>query len=157
MYQPDIAAMSEIIQLAVAPVFLLAGLGSLLMVLSNRLGRITDRARVLEQRKYQIKNDQRLEQLHKELKSLWKRARLANWAITLCTSSALLVSLVIVTLFIGDFVLIQFDLPNLIGLLFITAMCLLIVALICFLREIFHATKSMRLGVEVLVDIEDIK
>ncbi|HUD96751.1 MAG TPA: DUF2721 domain-containing protein [Woeseiaceae bacterium] len=40
-------AVAAIIELSVAPVFLLAGIGALLTVLSNRLGRITDRARVL--------------------------------------------------------------------------------------------------------------
>jgi len=38
------------IQLAVAPVFLRSGIGAILMVMTNRLGRIIDRARVLEER-----------------------------------------------------------------------------------------------------------
>jgi len=38
------------IQLAVAPVFLLSGIGAILVVITNRLGRIIDRARVLEDR-----------------------------------------------------------------------------------------------------------
>jgi hypothetical protein len=41
-------AVAHAIQLAVAPVFLLSGIGAILAVMTNRLGRIIDRARVLE-------------------------------------------------------------------------------------------------------------
>ena len=41
-------ALARVIQLAVAPVFLLAGIAGILGVLSTRLGRIIDRARVVE-------------------------------------------------------------------------------------------------------------
>ena len=37
----------HVIQLAVAPVFLLSGVGVILTVLTNRLARIIDRARLL--------------------------------------------------------------------------------------------------------------
>jgi hypothetical protein len=52
-------AVAAIIELSVAPVFLLAGIGALLTVLSNRLGRITDRARVLERRIATARSDRR--------------------------------------------------------------------------------------------------
>jgi hypothetical protein len=152
--QPDITSIAHIIQLAVAPVFLLAGVGSLLGVLSNRLGRITDRARVLETRRPHISDEEKKEQVRKELKTLWKRIRLTNWAVSLCTTSALLICLVIVALFIGDFVLLEVNLPAVVGILFISTMSILILALICFLREIFLATKTMKLGMFVLLDDE---
>jgi hypothetical protein len=41
-------AVVHAIQLAVAAVFLLSGIGAILAVMTNRLGRIIDRARVLE-------------------------------------------------------------------------------------------------------------
>jgi len=48
----NISNVSHVIQLAVAPVFLLTGIGAILSVLISRLGRIVDRGRVLrEQRK----------------------------------------------------------------------------------------------------------
>ena len=149
---PDIAAVAEVIQLSVAPVFLLAGVGAFLGVLSNRLGRITDRARVLEQRKRHIKDEEQTRLLRRELKILWKRARLTNLAISFCTACALLVCLVIVTLFVGDIVLIKFNLPFAVAGLFMLAMTLLIIGLLSFLREIFLAIKTMRLGVEIIVD-----
>ena len=157
MIHPNITEIAQVIQLAVAPVFLLAGIGGILNVLSSRLGRITDRARVLETRKPHIKNETKQAQARKELKSLWRRARLANWSISLCTSSALLVSLVIVVLFVGDSVEFPINLPALVSILFICTMSLLILALICFLREIYLATKTMRLGMDTLIEDETLE
>ncbi len=149
---PDLASMAGIIQLAVAPVFLLAGIGAMLGVMSGRLGRITDRARVLETRKPHIKDENKQQQLRTEQKSLWRRAKAINRAITLCTSSALFVCLVIMVLFVGEFTPLQFNLPVLVGLLFITAMALLTLGLCFFLREIYIATKTMRLSMNELIE-----
>jgi hypothetical protein len=44
---PELTHLAQIIQLAVAPVFLLAGLGAFLNVCAGRLARIIDRARQL--------------------------------------------------------------------------------------------------------------
>ena len=46
----SIETIATVIQLAVAPVFLLAGIAGLLNVLSIRLGRVVDRVRVVETR-----------------------------------------------------------------------------------------------------------
>jgi len=43
-----IAAIAHVIQLSIAPVFLISGVATFLSVLTNRLARIVDRARVLE-------------------------------------------------------------------------------------------------------------
>ena len=45
-----VAGVAQVIQAAVAPVFLLAGVGATLNVLATRIGRIIDRARVMEDR-----------------------------------------------------------------------------------------------------------
>ena len=51
---------SAAIQLAIAPVFLLAGIGAILSVLTIRLGRVVDRARLVEQKVLQVSaEDQR--------------------------------------------------------------------------------------------------
>jgi len=47
---PAISSIAQTIQLAIAPVFLLAGIGSILNVLAGRLARVVDRSRVLEER-----------------------------------------------------------------------------------------------------------
>jgi hypothetical protein len=48
--ESQVTAIAHVIQLAVAPVFLLTGVGAVLAVLTQRLARIIDRARVLEER-----------------------------------------------------------------------------------------------------------
>ncbi|MEH6556365.1 MAG: DUF2721 domain-containing protein [Oceanicoccus sp.] len=139
----------HIVQLAVAPVFLLTGIAAFLGVLSNRLGRITDRARVLERRLANISGD-RYVLIEKELASLWRRINMINKAIRLCTSSALLVCLVVVMLFLRG--LFPFNFSVLIAVFFIAAMIALIIGLIYFLREVTKATRSSQIGMEIAVD-----
>ena len=50
MLETHINGIAQVIQLAIAPVFLLTAVGTIIGVLSNRLARIVDRTRVLEDR-----------------------------------------------------------------------------------------------------------
>ena len=148
-----IKALASVIQLSVAPVFLLAGIAGLLNVLSQRLARVVDRARVIERRIPQAKNDKQRELLHAETSTLWTRIALVNWAIRLCVSSALVVCVVIVALFVGDFV--SFNIAALVAILFVIAMLLIIVGLVFLLREISVATRHMRAGIEIALESSD--
>ena len=134
----DIPGIGHAIQLAVAPVFLLAGVGSLLAVLTSRLARIIDRVHLLERELPENAGETEIARLHLAAIPLSRRARLIHWAISLCTTCELLVCVVVATLFIGAALTI--DLTGLIGLLFVAAMLALIAGLICFLREIALAT-----------------
>ena len=138
-----ITAIAHVIQLAVAPVFLLTGVAALLGVLTNRLARIIDRARVLEERLPLLDECGRAAS-EADLLTLSQRARHINRAISLSVTCALLVCAVIVALFGGTFL--KKDVSGLIGLVFIAAMLSLIVALVSFLREIYVATRSLRIG-----------
>ena len=140
-----IETIAGVIQLAVAPVFLLAGIAGMLNVLSVRLGRVVDRARVVEARLAVEKHDERRVVLQCETEALWKRIRLVNWSIRMFVSGALLVCLVIMTLFLGE--LTHFDLSAVIAALFIGAMCLLILGLILFLFEVSISTRRIREGI----------
>ena len=131
------------IQLAVAPVFLLSGIGAILAVLTNRLARIIDRARVLEGTLSSAAEDKQTH-LRAELGDLAKRARHIHRAITLSTACALVICVVIVALFAG--VAMGRDLSMLIAVLFIAALCAFIGALISFLVEIRIATASIEFG-----------
>lgn len=136
----QIGDIGHIIQLAIAPVFLLTGVGTLLMVLTNRLARIIDRSRVLEDRLHtEVASD--LMALNKELATLYPRAHLINRAITLSTACGLFVCLVIAALFAGD--ALNLGLAKLIASLFVLAMLSLIGSFVYLLREIFVATQSL--------------
>jgi hypothetical protein len=136
-----VGALAHNIQLAVAPVFLLAGIGSILNVLTQRLGRVIDRARLLEAEAIGYDPDKRV-RAHRELLILGRRMASAHWAIGLCTASALLVCLVVALLFVGD--LLPMNGPRVIGTLFVAAMAMLISGLILFLVEVQIAMRSVR-------------
>jgi MFS family permease len=143
----QISTVAEVIQLAVAPVFLLSGVGIMLTVLTGRLARVVERAREVEaMAKSATPTDYPTHQ--EQLQVLGRRARLMNRAITLCTICALLVAFVVVALFVGAFV--EFNLATAIALMFIVAMLSFIAALLCFLREVFLAIASLRIGVKAL-------
>jgi hypothetical protein len=133
----NITGVAQVIQLAVAPVFLLTGVGAILAVLVNRLGRVVDRFRTLE-RDLPSRDADTLGPHETEMAILSLRARMIHWAIGLCTGCALLVCIVIATLFVGS--LTGVDISGIIAALFITAMLSLVSGLLCFLREIALAT-----------------
>jgi VIT1/CCC1 family predicted Fe2+/Mn2+ transporter len=141
--ESQVAALGHVIQLAVAPVFLLSGVSGLLGVLTNRLSRIIDRARVLEER-LMTAVPVGQEQIHAELRLLSHRARLMNRAISLCTVCALLICAVIIALFVAAFLETNVAIP--ISLIFTGAMLALFTGLISFLREIYIATRTLRIG-----------
>jgi len=135
---------AHVIQLAVAPVFLLSGVGVTLTVLTNRMARIIDRARVLEDRLEEGPPPGPARMYADEIDTLSRRAGLIQRAITLSTCSALLICVVIVILFLRAFLAV--NLAALVGILFIASMLSFIGALIHFLLEIFAGTASLRFG-----------
>ena len=144
--ESSIIPLANVIQMAVAPVFLLAGIAGFLNVMSGRLGRIVDRARVTERRVTIIKHQDKLNIAKYELVTLWRRAKLINWSIGMCTASGLMVCSVVVGLFIGDFW--QLQLSEMIVGLFVFALLLLIMALLLFLKEVQLATRILQVGRE---------
>ncbi len=147
-------AVAAVIQLSVAPVFLLTGIGALLTVLSNRLGRITDRARVLERRIATTRSEEHRSVLTDETAVLWNRIRIINWALRLCAGSALLICLVIIALFVGEYADVR--IADFVAVLFVLSLTLIFIALLMFLREVGIATKRMQVGLEFTVgELED--
>jgi len=140
---PDVSLIAHVIQLAVAPVFLLTGVGALLSVMTNRLGRVIDRARLVEGMWSSLDEAGRAA-ARIELDVLAHRGRLASWAINFCACAALLVCSVVATLFIDAFL--RTNLKWLVGALFIAAMIALIGGLSSFLREVYLATHTLRIG-----------
>jgi len=138
-----VASLAQVIQLAVAPVFLLAGVSATLNVLASRIGRIIDRARYMEERLPNALPEVARE-LHERLRVLSKRATLINRAIALCVLCGLLVSLVVATLFISSSL--RIDLAAPIAIAFVVALLSLAAALVYFLREVFIATASLTFG-----------
>jgi hypothetical protein len=138
-----IADASRLIQLAIAPVFLLTGVATLLGVLSSRLGRTIDRGRVLEA--LLVTADARhIARMHDELAVLSRRAKIIYRAIALGVITALLICTVIAALFLSAFT--RIDVTLVVAGVFIAAMAALISTLLLFLREVFLATRVLRIG-----------
>ena len=149
-----LAELARTIQLAVAPVFLLTALGTILGVLTTRLSRIVDRARVLSARPVEARGSAReqnigtdqgaaLDEHNEELRSLSLRRWLINYAVTCATLAALQVCLLIAVAFTGFMLHRNFSL--IIAGLFIGAMAAFVLALLLFLREVLIAVTSMRI------------
>ncbi len=138
-----VAGVAQVIQAAVAPVFLLAGVGATLNVLASRIGRIIDRARIMEDRLRRA-TPEIARDLHARLRVLSRRATLINRAIALCVLSGLLVSLVVAALFVSALLRIHLAAP--IAVAFVIALLSLAAALLHFLREVFIATASLTFG-----------
>ena len=140
---PSIADISQAIQLSIAPVFLLVGIAGFINAFVARLSRVVDRSRFLEE----LVNDadaEARETALKELCILDRRARLVYVGITLGITTALLVCILIVTVFLEAFLGVSHAI--LIGGLFIAAMLSLIGTLVAFLREVFLAVSSLTIG-----------
>ena len=125
----------HIIQLSIAPVFVLTGVGTKLAVLMSRLARIIDRTRLLEER-------DRGEQDRVELESLFQRSHLINHAIAGSTACGLLICLLIMMLFASD--LLELPMQRFIAGSFVLAMLALVVSFVFLLKEIVMAAGQMR-------------
>ncbi len=134
--ETHIADITHAIQLAVAPVFLLTAIGTLITALNNRLGRAVDRRRVVQDR-LQHASQESAAEARIELATLARRSRLIYFSILAAVTAALLVCLVVACAFVGA--LLTIELSKAVAVLFILAMCALVVCLALFLREIFLA------------------
>lgn len=139
----EVSTIAHVIQLAIAPVFLLTGIGSLLSVMANRLARIIDRARVVEGAWGGLDEAGRAE-ARLEFANLSRRAKFTSWAINFCALSALLVCALIAALFIDA--LMGSNLRWLVGTLFVLSMFALSIGIVSFLREVHTATHTLRIG-----------
>jgi len=137
-----IESIGQVIQLSVAPVFLLAGVGATLNVLVGRLVRIVDRARVTEAQFGSATADPA--ELSERLAVLALRARLISRAIAFSVLCAVLVPLVVVSLFISALFQMNLEVP--IAVAFIVSLVSLAIGLVYFLREVFVATAALSFG-----------
>ena len=146
-HETRVAEIADIIQLALGPVFLLAGIGAFLNVCAGRLSRIVDRARVIEPLLLESRGAEHDRHL-REIQVLDRRMALVGWAIWLAVLAAVLICLVVVLLFAGT--LVQGHFGRAIALLFIGCMLLLGSGFAVFLVETHVGTRAIRVRNAVL-------
>lgn len=125
---------SHVIQLSVAPVFLLTSIATMINAMNTRLSRIVDRRRVVIERRKSSDQTQNTES-DLELRTLSRRSYLSYLGIFFAVLSALLICLVMIGAFIGA--LISVDLSKAVAIVFILALSAVVVALGLFLREVY--------------------
>ena len=138
---------AQVIQLAVAPVFLLAGVGAFLNVCAMRLARIVDRARRLEPDLLASRGGEH-DRLQAEIRILDRRIAIVNWAIFASVLSAVLICAVVVLLFAAGLTGAHF--ATAIALLFIASMVSIGAGFFIFLVETRIASRSVRIRNDVL-------
>jgi hypothetical protein len=143
----SVATVAEIIQLAVAPVFLLAGIGAFLNVCAGRLSRIVDRARHVELLLLESRGAEHDRWLS-AIRILDRRMALVSHAIFLTVLAAVLICLVVVLLVAAGLTGAHFG--TAIALLFIASMVAIGLGFAVFLVETRVAARAVRIRSELL-------
>lgn len=145
--QASLSTVAQTIQTAIAPVFLLAGIGAILNVMVGRLARIVDRARTVEQlhpRSTGPEHDRHVW----ELRLIDRRVSVINTAIFLVVASALSVCLVVALMFVSE--LSDLHIGVVVAIAFILAMLLLMAGLVYFLIEVRLSLDAIHVREELL-------
>ena len=146
---PDlsVSTVAEIVRLALAPVFLLSGIGAFVNVLASRLSRIVDRSRQVEPKLLASRGAEHDRWIN-ELKILDRRMSLISWATGLSVTSAVLTCLVVVLLFAAN--LIRTRMGTEIAWLFMASMLTIGAGFAVFLIETTIAARAVRIRSELL-------
>lgn len=141
---PTVAELIPVLQVATGPVILISGVGLLLLSMTNRLGRVIDRSRILD-RELRPDSSEDPNRSREQLEILVFRARLLRRAIVMASISVLLAACLVISLFIAT--LLRLNAAALIILLFISCMGTLIFSMIEFIRDINQTLTAFKLEV----------
>jgi hypothetical protein len=140
----DTAEVVKMLQVAVTPVVLISGVGLLLLSMTNRLGRVVDRARVLA-KEMRSAQPEVVERLRNQLQLLYRRAALLRTAIFASSLSILLVSVLILGLFAE--VLLGLSIAPPIIIVFAACILALIVSMVFFLKDLTLSLRALRVEI----------
>lgn len=132
----------QVVQLSLAPAFLLSGIGAVMNVIMSRMIWIARRVESIEEKM----EEHRTAKQTRELGWLMRRRRLMQGAIMFSTAAAVIISLVIGLLFISAYITAQIG--TLIAVLWVLTMALLVTGLGFFLLE----TRLAAMGAQVPKD-----
>jgi hypothetical protein len=144
MSEPVPSQFLPVIQLAITPVILLSGVGALMITLTNRMGRIVDRTRLLAAQVHGAKADER-GHFEGQLEIMWRRARLIRRAVMFAGMSMLLSCLLVMVIFVDASIQREFGLEMVV--VFAASVLCLIAALVAFLRDIVVSLHALEIEV----------
>lgn len=141
----SIADLVPILQTAIGPVILISGVGLVLLTMTNRLGRVVDRARLLAGSYAQSAEPLR-QRLDAQLAVLWARARILRVSIALASVSVLAAALLVILLFVVAFA--GLEAGWLVVILFAVCLGALIASLAGFLQDVHQALEALKVEIE---------
>ncbi len=144
-----LAEFNAVLQVAVSPVILISGVGLLLLSMTNRLGRVIDRARSIADRRRREDASDHQQRLEAQLPILWRRARLLRMAISAAAVGVLLAAILIVLLFLVELFQWPVATPLLAGL-FCSALLTVIVSVVYFLRDLNLSLRALALEIGII-------
>ncbi len=137
--------LSDSIQLAIAPVFLLTAVAGMIGALTQRLARVIDRARVIHKEMSQASlTDSAKQDYQEELKNIMKRGRFINISMIFLVLCAILIGLTILELFFAETSSGKLLISNFVLYTFVSGIASFIFALIALLFEVLIASYSIR-------------
>ncbi len=150
MQTSEVNEITKILQTAISPVVLISGIGLLVMSMTNRFARTTDRARVLskEIEKSEGSNTNNLKQ---QIKILYLRSKILMFSISFAIMSIFFVALLVITLFVSYHL--SLTINNLITLCFVLSLIALIISVVLFIKEISLSLRALKL--EIKDDLQD--
>ena len=143
------ATLSPLIQASLSPVFLLSAVGTTLLIIDTRLNRIVDRCRTLEA--MLVATARRDLRTENELQFYLQRAGRVRWAAFFCTFAALILAIVVVTLFIDAQT--QMKLAHVVEVLFTAAVLFLVIGLVLYMQDVFQVDRALDFTRSRLADI----
>ena len=143
-----------VLQTALAPAFLLVGIGAMLNLFAGRLARIIDRSRDLQEL-FKSTTGADHDLVVAELGDLQLRIKIVNSAIFLSVISAIIACALIAMLFVMEMVRVELSLA--IAAAFVTAISLLSLALVQFLREVRIGIRDFMIREEFLQNSDGAK
>lgn len=136
----SVVEVTHAMSVAIAPVFLISGVGVLLGSMATRYGRVIDRARFVL-REAALHNSQenaardpmRIEREITELRQLYRRAQLLRATIIFAAASIFCISLTVVLIFANYFF--NLPLPSAVAALFLASLVFLILSVGLFIDD----------------------
>ena len=142
MAATSLTELIPVLQIAIAPVILISGVGLLLLTLTNRFGRAVDRTRQIHHQMREATAADR-QRLANQVEVIYRRARLIQLSIIMGALSALFAALLILALFFTALMKLESALT--ISLIFICCLISLVVSLITFIMDIRLSLKALKL------------
>ena len=136
-----------ILQIAVSPVILISGVGLLLLTLTNRFGRLLDRARALHKELTQTTMDSTREALSKQIDILKQRSRILR--IFIMFGAATIIGVALLILFLYLFELFEIEHTGFISTVFVLSIICILVSMVAFIVDMHFSLNALDLDLHI--------